>query len=477
MSQFVACAAVYFFNLRGDILLERVFRADVDRTIAELFRTQILNNRDAAALQAPVRTLGSCTYMFLRHADIYILCLSRNNCNVMLGFQFMTSLATLFKSYFQGELNEANIRNNFVLMYELLDEAMDHGYPQLTDPTVLKSLITQKGWLSELGELGDLLGKKKKEEPASNATLQVTGAVSWRREGIKHKKNMLFLDLVEQVNVLVGSNGLGFQSSGLVGLLLFSSSSQGWGLFKIELTLLVRNSSTVTTLLTPCTVLRSDVVGKILIKSLLSDMPELRLGLNDAAEDATFHQCVNLGTFESQKVITFVPPDGEFELMRYRCQENIQLPFKVLPVVTDIGRTRMECNITVKSTFSSKLAAGSVVILVPVPENTSKAAILVTIGKAKYDATKKALVWKVRSFPGEAEHSLRAEVTLLATTRTEKKPWTRPPVTMQFQVPMFNASGLRVAYLQINERKLGSAYKVEKWVRKLVKSGDYLTRV
>ncbi|KAJ9508469.1 hypothetical protein QJQ45_011999 [Haematococcus lacustris] len=42
--------------------------------------------------------------------------------------------------------------------------------------------------------------------------------------------------------------GLGFQSSGLLGLLLSSSSSQGWGLFKIELTLLVRNSSTVTTL-------------------------------------------------------------------------------------------------------------------------------------------------------------------------------------------------------------------------------------
>ncbi|KAJ9531728.1 hypothetical protein QJQ45_021878, partial [Haematococcus lacustris] len=38
------------------------------------------------------------------------------------------------------------------------------------------------------------------------------------------------------------------QPSGLVGLLLSSSSSQGWGLFKIELTLLVRNSSTVTTL-------------------------------------------------------------------------------------------------------------------------------------------------------------------------------------------------------------------------------------
>ncbi|KAJ9506550.1 hypothetical protein QJQ45_019611 [Haematococcus lacustris] len=42
--------------------------------------------------------------------------------------------------------------------------------------------------------------------------------------------------------------GLGFQFLGLVGLLLSSSSSQGWGLFKIELTLLVRNSFTVTTL-------------------------------------------------------------------------------------------------------------------------------------------------------------------------------------------------------------------------------------
>jgi hypothetical protein len=38
--------------------------------------------------------------------------------------------------------------------YELLDEAMDFGFPQLTDPTVLKSLITQKGWRGDLTELG-----------------------------------------------------------------------------------------------------------------------------------------------------------------------------------------------------------------------------------------------------------------------------------------------------------------------------------
>jgi hypothetical protein len=38
------------------------------------------------------------------------------------------------------------------------------------------------------------------------------------------------------------------------------------------------------------------------MKCFLSDMPELRLGLNDKLEDVTFHQCVNLSTYEAQKV-------------------------------------------------------------------------------------------------------------------------------------------------------------------------------
>jgi hypothetical protein len=54
-------------------------------------------------------------------------------------------LANLFASYFEGPLNESSIKRNFVLIYELLDEAMDFGFPQLTEPASLKSLITQKG--------------------------------------------------------------------------------------------------------------------------------------------------------------------------------------------------------------------------------------------------------------------------------------------------------------------------------------------
>ena len=46
--------------------------------------------------------------------------------------------------------------------------------------------------------------------------------------------------------------------------------------------------------------------------------------------------------------------------------------------------------------------------------------------------------------------------------------------TLLSQVPMFAASGLRVQYLKVWEK---SSYKVDKWVRKVCKSGDYMIRI
>lgn len=37
--------------------------------------------------------------------------------------------------------------------------------------------------------------------------MAVTNAVSWRSEGIKHRKNEIFLDVVEKLNLLVSANG------------------------------------------------------------------------------------------------------------------------------------------------------------------------------------------------------------------------------------------------------------------------------
>lgn len=36
-----------------------------------------------------------------------------------------------------------------------------------------------------------------------------------------------------------------------------------------------------------------------------------------AIDDCQFHQCVKLTKFDTEHAISFIPPDGEYELMRY----------------------------------------------------------------------------------------------------------------------------------------------------------------
>lgn len=42
-------------------------------------------------------------------------------------------------------------------------------------------------------------------------------------------------------------------------------------------------------------------------------------------EDVKFHQCVRLSRFENDRTISFIPPDGEFELMSYRLNTHVGL--------------------------------------------------------------------------------------------------------------------------------------------------------
>ncbi len=80
-------------------------------------------------------------------------------------------------------------------------------------------------------------------------------------------------------------------------------------------------------------VLRADVDGHILMRAYLTGTPECKFGLNDKLvidqnqsergmsdavelDDCQFHQCVRLNEFDSDRTISFIPPDGEFELMK-----------------------------------------------------------------------------------------------------------------------------------------------------------------
>ncbi|KAJ4847485.1 AP-2 complex subunit mu [Turnera subulata] len=95
-----------------------------------------------------------------------------------------------------------------------------------------------------------------------------------------------------------------------------------------------------------------------------------------------------------------------------------------------------------------------VVIEIPVPKQTAKTSFQVTSGRAKYKASIDCIVWKIRKFPGQTEPTISAEIELISTM-TEKKSWTKPPIQMEFQVPMFTASGLCVRFLKVDALKFG----------------------
>lgn len=83
---------------------------------------------------------------------------------------------------------------------------------------------------------GKVMKEETNIEKLKQITIQATGSISWRAEGIKYRFNELFIDIIENVNVLLSNRG---------------------------------------------TVLKSDVIGQVIMKSQLSGMPECKFGIND----------------------------------------------------------------------------------------------------------------------------------------------------------------------------------------------------
>ena len=156
-----------------------------------------------------------------------------------------------------------------------------------------------------------------------------------------------------------------------------------------------------------------------MVKALLSGMPECKFGMNDklymqkepkkpgvtnsdkgiTIDDVKFHQCVKLPKFDKERAITFIPPDGVFELMTYRITENINLPFKIIPVINEYEK-RIEVRIKLKSIFDKTIFANNVTLKVPCPNNTASANTVAGIGRAKYEAENHGVMWRIKKYPG-----------------------------------------------------------------------------
>lgn len=403
---------------------------------------QVDNNGDVIELIEDVGTTGPGgeTFIYIQHNNLYLCAVTRKNSNVALVVTFLYKLASVFRDYF-GTFEEEAIRDNFVCIYELLDETMDHGLPQSLDSTILRSFITQEG-------------NRMSEDIKSKPPVALTNAVSWRSEGIKHKKNEIFLDVVEKLNLLVAANG---------------------------------------------TVLHSEILGAVKMKSFLSGMPELKLGLNDKLmfeatgrqsqartgksvelEDIKFHQCVRLARFENDRTISFIPPDGEFDLMTYRLSTHVKPLIWVEAVVEPHKGSRIEYMIKTRSQFKSRSVANNVEIIIPVPPDVDSPSFKCSVGNVTYLPDRDAVVWNIKQFHGGREYLMRAHFGLpsISASDVESKgkdenSW-KAPIGVKFEIPYFTVSGIQVRYLKIIEK---SGYQALPWVRYITANGDYQLRM
>lgn len=194
--------------------------------------------------------------------------------------ELLNRLAKVFKDYC-GVLNEEAIRRNFSLIYELLDEMLDYGYPQNTSTETLKNFVHNEAVIIKpqtvaLNLMQTIGSGKTKPSSASNLPVVMANRSS-------KQKNEIYVDIVEKLTVLFNANGF---------------------------------------------MVNSSIDGAIQMKSFLSGNPELRLALNEdlvigkggsygsvILDDCNFHECVRLDEFESSRTLHFIPPGNIIDFL------------------------------------------------------------------------------------------------------------------------------------------------------------------
>lgn len=421
-------------NLRGDVLVYREYSDAVKRLEFNEFSTYLLSTKGLK--ENPVIYFNGVSYFYIKQKDLFIIVSTKANPNAAMVFQFLYQFLNICKAYFAQELNDSTVRKNFVIIYELLDEILDYGVPQITEPEVLKRYILEGGL--KLEQLSDF-------DKLKQITMQATGANSWRPDGIFYKKNNIYIDLIETVN------------------LTFSNKGQ---------------------------VLKFDIAGAIECKCELSGMPECKFGMNDklllqrdfannapgernqvVINDLKFDQCVKLSKFDKERAITFIPPDGKFTLMNYRISDATQVPIKLMCLFSKSGN-KMEYKIKMRAEFESANSAENIELKIPIPDATVKKNTNPGVGKAKFESDQNAIIWRIKKFQGGKEALLRVDLEL--SKDWNEAEWNRPPISLNFNIPMFTVSGVKVSFLKIMEK---SGYKPYKWIRYLTKSGEYTHRI
>jgi AP-4 complex subunit mu-1 len=434
----MSISQLFILSRRGDSIIYRDFRRDIKKSNDIFFRN--VNFYTEEEIAPPLFNVDGINFIYVKTEDLYIAISTLDNASPNYYLEVLDRLMKVVKDHI-GDLTEETIRKNFVLIYEIIDEMIDFGYPQLSDTEQVKQFVFTEPVveLKNINTIKEIFNKNTKSNESAKKSITVTNDAK--------SKNEIFVDIIEKVTCLFSRNG---------------------------------------------TILSSGIDGCIKMKSYLKNSPELRIVLSDEIlvgktsygagrmelSGYNFCQGVRAKDFESQRTLYIVPPEGEFILMNYRINNEFAPPFRLYTIVEE-SDYKLELRIKLMANFSSNTKAGNIKITFNAPKETQSVYFNVPkqfkeTHKVDYNQNEHICTWKIPTMMGGSENTLDVKFTL----QVNKPNLFRKelgPIAMAFEIPNFNISHMQIKELKVmaNDAK----YNAMRWVRMFTKAKSYVTRI
>lgn len=410
--------SLFILNAGGDVVVEKHWKGLLSRTICETFWLAVAKATTFAEVE-PVIAAGRYLLLHVKAAEVWYVAVVEREESPLEVVEFLMRVDEIFKDYLKT-VSENTIKDNFVCVYQLLEELMDNGMPFTTEPNQLRAMIPAPG--SMMAPLGDMLSG----DTGATSSAVPEGSLSlypWRRVGVRYTSNDIKFDVMEEIEALVDVNG---------------------------------------------SVLSSEIIGEVMVNCRLSGMPDLTLAFRNPRiiEDAAFHPCVRFARWEQSRVLSFVPPDGAFKLMDFRVRTQINFPIYVKPTVSFMDGSG-KITVTVSSKAPSDVVLESVRLTIPWDKCVDSCVVSSTQGKVEFNDRSKVVSWEIGSLRSGKSLTLSGNVHLNGGVKH-----TNPAVEVAFKAINFSPSGLKVESLAVHN----VSYKPYKGVRALTKAGRFQYR-
>jgi len=416
--------SIWILNTSGEIVIEKHWRGLQSRAYVDEFWKEV-SKCDLQSEVAPVIPHAKGFYIHIQRPGLFFLCTVSGEGPPLMTIEFLTDVYTTFKDYFK-KVDETTLKMNFVTVYQLLDEMMDNGIPFNTSLSLLRDMIAPPTLVKDI--VDRISGPSKLIMSMPTMGSDAYGAkVSWRKRDIKHTPNEIYLDIVESIDATLDAQGM---------------------------------------------ILNSDVAAEVLVSCKLSGMPDLSLVFQNARilDDVAFHRCVRYKTWEGSRVVSFVPPDGDFRLMTYRVKTGVHIPIYVRPQI-HFGTTGGSVSVMVGPKHLTDKTIEDLSLVIPFPQSLSGAKVSLesNFGRVQYDEMTKICRWDIGKLPKEKSPLLTGNISFGAG---QKPPESRPIIQVGFTVSMWSASGIKVDSLNMRHED----YKPYKGVRTVTKAGRFEVR-